>query len=126
MIQSSLLVSVVHTPNCCSYVLNVSDVESEYQHDAILRFEVEFVENRKRQGLSIFTIVSILIRLFVKILRHSPFDACLQILGGQKTSIDERYNSFFIGKQYTFDVHFSASVADVLQFLSLSIICLLE
>ena len=31
-----------------------------------------------------------------KVLRQSPFDACLTILGGNKTPLDERYNSFFI------------------------------
>ncbi len=31
-----------------------------------------------------------------KILRQSPFDACMSILAGQKFSFDERYNSFFI------------------------------
>jgi hypothetical protein len=32
-----------------------------------------------------------------KILRQSPFDACGLILGGRKTDLHERYNSFFIG-----------------------------
>jgi replication factor C subunit 1 len=31
-----------------------------------------------------------------KVLRQSPFDACMSILGGDKMSLDERYNSFFI------------------------------
>ena len=33
-----------------------------------------------------------------KVLRHSPFDACLSILGGNKPdhSLDDRYNGFFI------------------------------
>ena len=31
-----------------------------------------------------------------KVLRQSPFDACQMILGGEKTNINERYNSFFI------------------------------
>jgi replication factor C subunit 1 len=32
-----------------------------------------------------------------KVLRQTPFDACLSILGGSKNaSLDERYNSFFI------------------------------
>jgi hypothetical protein len=30
------------------------------------------------------------------VLRQSPFDACLQILSGQKTNLDDRYNAFFI------------------------------
>ena len=31
-----------------------------------------------------------------QVLRHSPFDACMQILGGSKHDLSERYNSFFI------------------------------
>ena len=31
-----------------------------------------------------------------QVLRHSPFDACMQILGGSKTDLGERYNSVFI------------------------------
>lgn len=31
-----------------------------------------------------------------KVLRQSPFDACMQILSGPKAPWDERYNSFFI------------------------------
>lgn len=31
-----------------------------------------------------------------KLLRQSPFDACQLLLGGEKTDINERYNSFFI------------------------------
>lgn len=36
-----------------------------------------------------------------KILRLSPFDACGGILGGNKTSFDDRYNSFFIDYSLT-------------------------
>lgn len=36
-----------------------------------------------------------------KILRLSPFDACGSILGGSKTSFDDRYNSFFIDYSLT-------------------------
>eukprot|EP00981_Chlorochromonas_danica_P000348 scaffold90_cov163-Ochromonas_danica.AAC.3 len=31
-----------------------------------------------------------------KVLRQTPFDACLQILGGEKSSFEERYGAFFI------------------------------
>lgn len=31
-----------------------------------------------------------------KVLRHSPFDACSQILSGSKISFTERYDSYFI------------------------------
>lgn len=36
-----------------------------------------------------------------KILRLTPFDACGGILGGSKTSFDDRYNSFFIDYSLT-------------------------
>ena len=36
-----------------------------------------------------------------KVLRLTPFDACGSILGGNKTSLDERYNSFFIDYSLT-------------------------
>ena len=36
-----------------------------------------------------------------KVLRLTPFDACGSILGGNKTSFDERYNSFFIDYSLT-------------------------
>ena len=34
--------------------------------------------------------------LSAQVLRQSPFDACLQILSGNKSPFEERYNAFFI------------------------------
>ena len=39
-----------------------------------------------------------LMLIIVQVLRQSPFDACMQIIGGPKTSLQERYDSFFIGE----------------------------
>ena len=36
------------------------------------------------------------IALSAQVLRQSPFDACLQILSGNKSPFEERYNAFFI------------------------------
>jgi len=36
-----------------------------------------------------------------KVLRQTPFDACGSILGGNKTSFDDRYNAFFIDYSLT-------------------------
>lgn len=46
-----------------------------------------------------------------KVLRQSPFDACMQILGGARTSFSDRYNGFFIGEMLMHHAHLSACLS---------------